>query len=109
MYVLTLAAVLVLVAGTLAALGQIAVTRHRAAAGADLAALAAAGRALQGASPACAVAQDVAQAQGARLISCRMLGETSDVVVEVRPHGRLGLLAAARARARAGPAGAVPS
>lgn len=102
--VLGLCAVLSAVAVLLTALGSVAVARHRAAAAADLAALAAASAVLEGAPEACARAQVVAIAQGARLASCALTGAVADVVVEVGPPGRLGALGTARVRARAGPA-----
>ncbi len=102
--VLGLCAVLSAVAVLLTALASVAVARHRAAAAADLAALAAAGAVLEGEPAACARAGQVASAQGGRLVSCALTGELADVVVEVRPPGRLGELGTARVRARAGPA-----
>jgi secretion/DNA translocation related TadE-like protein len=102
--VLSLASVLVLLSAVTAALGAVAVTRHRAASAADLAALAAADRALDGVGQACAAAARVTLAVAAELESCRLRGEVAEVVVAVRPPGRLGELGRARARARAGPA-----
>ena len=102
--VLGLAMVLGVVALLCGALGAVAVTRHRAAAAADLSALAAAAQALSGPAASCAAAQEVAELHAARLISCALVGDVVDVVVEVRPGGRLGELGAARVRARAGPA-----
>ena len=96
---LVLISVTVLVAG----LGAVAVTRHRAATAADLAALAAAGHALEGTVTACAAAGRVAEAQGAAVVDCRFDGSDALVEVTVRPPGRLGALGAARAWARAGP------
>ena len=93
--------VLVSLAVVVTALGAVAVARHRAAASADLAALAAAVHVLDGG--ACGAARVVAQAQGAELEACRVDGLDVEVVVSVRPPGRLGELGAARARARAGP------
>lgn len=93
-------AVLCVVFGVVLAMGQAAVARHRAAAGADLAALAAADHWTEGASEACARADRVAAAQGARLVRCAMVGETSDLTVAA---GR-GLFGA-EVRSRAGPPG----
>ncbi|MFI1360839.1 Rv3654c family TadE-like protein [Streptomyces sp. NPDC020898] len=93
-------AVLCVVFGIVLAAGQAGVARHRAAAGADLAALAAADHWTQGASAACARADRVASAQGTRLVRCAMVGETSDLTVTA---GR-GLFAA-EVRSRAGPPG----
>jgi secretion/DNA translocation related TadE-like protein len=87
-----------------AALGAAVLARHRAAAAADLAALAAADRSVGRASgPACATAARVAVTNDALLVGCRVAADGS-VLVEVRvelppPWGRLGT---ASARARAG-------
>ncbi|MDQ0992209.1 secretion/DNA translocation related TadE-like protein [Streptomyces sp. V3I7] len=96
-------AVLCVVFGIVLALGQAVVTRHRAAAGADLAALAAADHWSEGTGAACARAGGAARAQGTRLVRCVIVGEVSDVTAAA---GR-GPFAAA-VRARAGPAGPVP-
>ncbi|MDX2679256.1 Rv3654c family TadE-like protein [Streptomyces soliscabiei] len=96
-------AVLCVVFGAVLALGQAVVARHRAAGGADLAALAAADHWPDGVEQACARADRVARAQGARLVRCAVVGEISDVTAA---SGR-GLFAA-EVRARAGPADAVP-
>ncbi|CAL9484130.1 Rv3654c family TadE-like protein [Streptomyces radiopugnans] len=84
-------------------LGQAVVTRHRAGAAADAAALAAADHALRGAEEACAAARRVAAAQGARVVRCRVREEIADLTVRVRagPYS-------AGVRARAGPAAAAP-
>lgn len=94
--------VLVCVTALLAALGAVAVARHRAASAADLAALAAAQHAAEGSGPACRAAQLVAQAQGAQLISCQLDGTQVLLQVRVTPSGRLGELGSALATARAG-------
>ncbi|MER5749099.1 Rv3654c family TadE-like protein [Streptomyces sp. NPDC002088] len=96
-------AVLCVVFGVVLALGQAVVVRHRAAGGADLAALAAADHWAEGGAAACARADRVARAQGARLVRCAILGETSDVSAA---SGRGPF--AAEVRARAGPAGPDP-
>jgi secretion/DNA translocation related TadE-like protein len=95
------AAVLCLVFAAVLALGQVAGARQRAAGAADLAALAAADRALAGPEAACGLARRVAEAQGARLTRCHLGGEIADLTAEARagPY-------AVRARARAGPSGA---
>lgn len=85
--------------------GAAVVARHRATAAADLAALAAAGRAVTADPDACAVAADVAAANAAELTGCTV---GVDAVVEISVSvpvrfGPLGLLAAT-GRARAGPA-----
>ncbi|WP_338017815.1 Rv3654c family TadE-like protein, partial [Streptomyces adustus] len=72
-------AVLCVVFGVVLALGQAVVTRHRAAGGADLAALAAADLAAEGGAAACAREERVARAQGTRLVRCAVLGEVADV------------------------------
>jgi secretion/DNA translocation related TadE-like protein len=95
--------VLVCVAALLASLGAVAVARHRAASAADLAALAGAQHALEGAGPSCDAARQVAEAQGARLATCELHGAEVVVEVSVRPAGRIGQLGLATARARAGP------
>ncbi|MGY3203166.1 secretion/DNA translocation related TadE-like protein [Streptomyces sp. TE5632] len=96
-------AVLCVVFGVVLALGQAAVVRHRAAGGADLAALAAADRWMDGEAAACARADRVARAQHTRLVRCAVDGEVSDVSVA---SGREPF--AAEVRARAGPAGPPP-
>ncbi|MFJ8903201.1 MULTISPECIES: Rv3654c family TadE-like protein [unclassified Streptomyces] len=93
-------AVLCVVFGVVLALGHAVVVRHRAAGGADLAALAAADHWVQGAAAACARADRVARAQDARLVRCAMTGEVSDVSVA---SGRGPFTV--EVRARAGPAG----
>ena len=102
--VLALTGVLLLVAMVLATLAAVAVTRHRAASAADLAALAAADRALAGEQVACAAAARAATAAGAVLRLCRVTGEEADVVTAVRPPAALGRLGEAHGVARAGPA-----
>lgn len=78
--------------------------RHVAAAAADLSALAAAGRSVDGPDAACATAVDVAARNGAGLTRCRLDGW--DALVETRTQwsGLLPVHAPATARARAGPA-----
>ena len=108
MLVLSLAVLLSFLAASLVAVGAVAVARHRATTGADLSALAAAARALEGSAAACGRAAELAAAQDARLVDCTLAGDVAEVLVEVRPAGWLGSLGAARARARAGPAELVP-
>ncbi|MET8896760.1 Rv3654c family TadE-like protein [Streptomyces albogriseolus] len=93
-------AVLCVVFGVVLALGHAVVVRHRAAGGADLAALAAADHWTRGAAQACERADRVARAQDARLVRCVMTGEVSDVSV-ASGAGPF----TAEVRARAGPAG----
>ncbi|MFH8450891.1 Rv3654c family TadE-like protein [Streptomyces fungicidicus] len=95
-------AVLCVVFGVVLALGHAVVVRHRAAGGADLAALAAADHWPEGGTEACARADRVARAQNARLVRCVLTGEVSDVSVE---SGRGPFTV--EIRARAGPAGPV--
>ncbi|MGW4624579.1 Rv3654c family TadE-like protein [Streptomyces rubiginosohelvolus] len=61
------------------ALGQAVAARHRAGGAADLAALAAADRALEGAEAACEAARRVALAQDAAIVRCAVQGEVADV------------------------------
>ncbi|MEV8547883.1 Rv3654c family TadE-like protein [Streptomyces sp. NPDC051572] len=96
-------AVMCVVFGVVLALGQAVVARHRAAGGADLAALAAADHWTEGGTGACARAERVARAQGTRIVRCAVVGETSDVTASA---GRGPF--AAEVRSRAGPAGPVP-
>lgn len=105
MHVLALCTVLVLLSVVLVAVGSAAVTRHRAGGAADSAALAAAARTLSGTAEACRAAETVTAWSSARLLSCQVVADRADVVVEVRPSGWLGRFGSARGRARAGPAG----
>lgn len=86
------------------ALGQVVVARHRAGGAADLAALAAADRALEGAAAACEAARQVAGAQGAEVVRCAVQGEIADVAARVRlgPY-------TPEVRSRAGPATTAPA
>ena len=102
--VLALSCVLVLLALVLVALGVVAISRHRAASAADLGALAAARRVVQGEAAACAGAGRVVSAAGATMLTCRVEGTTALVSVRVVPEGPLGRLGGAHARAAAGPA-----
>ncbi|MEV8126829.1 Rv3654c family TadE-like protein [Streptomyces sp. NPDC085944] len=96
-------AVLCLVFGVVLALGQAVVARHRAAGGADLAALAAADRWAGGGAAACDGAERVARAQGVRLVRCALTGQVSDVTA-ASGTGPF----TAEVRARAGPASPMP-
>ncbi|MFJ8882583.1 Rv3654c family TadE-like protein [Streptomyces sp. NPDC102402] len=80
------------------ALGQAVAARHRAGGAADLAALAAADRALRGEETACRAADEVAAAQGAQIVRCWVRGEIADVTARARfgPY-------APEVRSRAGP------
>ncbi|CCK28498.1 putative secreted protein [Streptomyces davaonensis JCM 4913] len=97
-------AVLCVVFGVVLALGQAVVARHRAAGGADLAALAAADHWAQGGEAACARAEGVARAQGTRLVRCVLVGDVSDVTAAAG-QGPF----AAEVRARAGPPAGLPA
>lgn len=96
-------AVLITVTGGMAGVGAAVLTRHRAQAAADLAALAAAGRLADGIQSACAQAGSVAGAMGAAVARCELDG--LDVVVAVEAPVGFGrwTLGPARAAARAGP------
>ncbi|CAL9301602.1 hypothetical protein SUDANB180_04245 [Streptomyces sp. enrichment culture] len=96
-------ALLCAVFGAVLCYGQAVAVRHRAAGGADLAALAAADHWAEGATAACARAERLAAAQGVRLVRCAIVGDTSDVTAAVG-KGPF----AAEVRARAGPPGPVP-
>jgi secretion/DNA translocation related TadE-like protein len=97
--VLALCGVLTAAGGLVAVLGEIAVARHQAAAAADLAALAAAGRAREGPEVVCWVARAVAARNHAAVMSCAVDGLDVQVMVAVEA-GRWGVV---RSRARAGP------
>lgn len=92
---------LLLILGLTAHLGAATLARHRAAAAADLGALAGAAKALQGAEAACQRARQVVQANGAQTTSCRIDG--LDVLVETSARVWVGWAATATGRARAGP------
>ncbi|WP_037864298.1 Rv3654c family TadE-like protein [Streptomyces sp. NRRL S-237] len=77
------ATVLGAVFGGVLLLGQAVVARHRAAAAADLAALAAAATWAHGPETACATARRVARAQGAALGGCLLRGEVAEITAEV--------------------------
>ncbi|WP_435834932.1 Rv3654c family TadE-like protein [Streptomyces antibioticus] len=101
---LAVIAVLCVVFGALLAYGQAVVIRHRAAGGADLAALAAADHWADGERDACARAGRVARAQGVRLVRCMVVGEITDVTA-ASGQGPF----RAEARARAGPPEPAPA
>lgn len=107
--VLTLATLVALLGATASALAAVAVARQRAAAVADLAALAAAQHALEGQATACGWASRTAAADGGTIVRCTLDGDVAEVVAQVRPPGRLGQLGAATSRARAGPADLLPA
>jgi secretion/DNA translocation related TadE-like protein len=103
-WVLALSGVLVALAAAALLVGSAVVTRHRAEAAADLAALAAAGDAASGSAAPCAAASSVAVANGAVLEACTVLpGAVVQIRVGVRmAMGPLGVRWA-RTSARAGP------
>ncbi|MET9799505.1 Rv3654c family TadE-like protein [Streptomyces sp. NPDC006368] len=84
-------------------LGQVVAARHMAGGAADLAALAAADRALWGKDHACDAAAMVARAQRAEVVRCTVRGEIADVTARARfgPY-------VPEVRSRAGPPGALP-
>ena len=88
-------------------LGAALVSRHRASAVADLAALAAADAVLAGRPSPCLAAARIGRAQDGRVVECRVVGDVVEVVAEVPVGELLAFLPPARARARAGAAGAV--
>jgi secretion/DNA translocation related TadE-like protein len=85
-------------------IGSAAVTRHRAASAADLAALAAASHAASGQEQACARARWVTDQMRVRLTGCRLRGWDAAVEVAARPPDLLVGFGEATAHARAGPA-----
>ena len=103
-WVVALAGVLAVIGVAAVLVGTAVVGRHRATTAADLAALAAAERAVRGDAGACAVAGEVAAANGAGLTACTV-GDGAVVEVAVAVPVRLGPLGVSRAgaRARAGP------
>jgi secretion/DNA translocation related TadE-like protein len=82
--------------------------RHRAEAGADLAALAAASQVEVGAGQPCAAARRVARHMAVRLRTCRRAGADAITEVALTPGGLLAPFGTARAYARAGPVGELP-
>jgi secretion/DNA translocation related TadE-like protein len=105
-WVLALAGVLAVVGAAAVLVGAAVAARHRAGSAADLAALAAAGRAVVGDPDACAAATRVARGNGARLVTCTIeqgavVAVTVAVPVRLGPVGRY----EATGRARAGPVG----
>ncbi|MER5486344.1 Rv3654c family TadE-like protein [Streptomyces sp. NPDC002812] len=90
--------VLMAVFGGVLLLGQAVVSRHRAAAAADLAALAAAASWAHGPEAACATAVRVAVAQGVQITGCVVTGEVAEVTART-PTGPF----RPELRSRAGP------
>jgi secretion/DNA translocation related TadE-like protein len=83
----------------------VVVTRHRAQSAADLAALAAASKAVAGEDRACDAARWVAEQMEVALRSCRLSGWDALVEVVEPPPVELVPFGSAAARARAGPIG----
>ncbi|MFC9733047.1 Rv3654c family TadE-like protein [Streptomyces roseolus] len=98
------ACALCVVFGAVLVLGQAVAARHRAGGAADLAALAAADRALRGEPEACAAARRIATAQGAELLHCRLTGAEAEVTARASAGPW-----SPTVRARAGPAEPGPS
>ncbi|MEU5939497.1 Rv3654c family TadE-like protein [Micromonospora sp. NPDC047548] len=86
-----------------AAIGTARTARHQARVGADFAALAGAGRALDGDGVACATAAELARANRARLTGCLLDGLDVLVTVEVPVTPLPGFRRVATATSRAGP------
>ncbi|WP_084516533.1 Rv3654c family TadE-like protein [Microtetraspora niveoalba] len=82
-WMVTLMAVVWLVALVVLQMGAVRVARHRAQSAADLSALAAAARALSGPEGACERARAVAIANGARIDSCDLLDGVVSVYASV--------------------------
>jgi secretion/DNA translocation related TadE-like protein len=99
---LSLAMVFLAVAGAVATLGAVSVTRHQAEATADVVALAAAGHAWEGQDAACRAARRLSDQHHASLLECRLDGLDAYVVVGVRAPGRLSSLGLVHGRARGG-------
>jgi secretion/DNA translocation related TadE-like protein len=97
-----LSVVMVLLSGVLW-FATAVVVRHQAESAADLAALAAASRAVAGERHACDEARWVAEQMGVELLSCRLSGWDALVEVVAEPPGVLDQFSHATARARAGP------
>ncbi|MGW5667462.1 Rv3654c family TadE-like protein [Micromonospora sp. NPDC003776] len=86
-----------------AALGSARVARQQARAAADFGALAGAGRALDGEALACGRAGEFVEADGGRLVACRLEGLDVLVTAEVTVSPLPWLIRAAAVTSRAGP------
>ncbi|TCB92784.1 helicase [Micromonospora zingiberis] len=86
-----------------AEVGAARMARQQARVAADFGALAGAGRALQEESAACARADEIVVANGARLVRCRLDGLDVLVTAEVAVDSLPGITRRATATARAGP------
>lgn len=108
MLAVAMIAVLIFIGSAVTVLAVARTARHEAETAADLAALAGAVDVMTLAADPCGSAAAVAQANGALLTSCQVVGEEVRVVVS-RPVSFGGLaLGTASARARAGPVDAAP-
>ena len=96
-------AAMLLTVGLVVAIGAAAITRHRASAAADLAALAAAAHAIEGEGSACARAGWVADQMQAHMVVCRLRGWDAEVEITARPPDLVLGFGSATAHARAGP------
>ncbi|OZM73405.1 helicase [Amycolatopsis antarctica] len=96
-------AALLVVTAAMFWLGAAVLARHRATWAADLAALAAAGRADLGVTEACARATAISDRMGARIRDCTLREWDALIRVEVDLPGPLAGLGPATGRARAGP------
>jgi secretion/DNA translocation related TadE-like protein len=85
-------------------IGGAVLTRHRVAAAADLAALAAAGQLAAGSDHACERARQVAERMSVTTTACRVVEREAYVSVTARPPGWAALSGTANVHARAGPA-----
>jgi secretion/DNA translocation related TadE-like protein len=99
-YVLAVAVALMTLTVVVAGFAGLVAARHRAAAAADLAALAAA----SAPTDRCVVAATTARHNGARVTECAEQGSDVFVAVSIVARAPLGLRPVVRARARAGPA-----
>jgi secretion/DNA translocation related TadE-like protein len=102
-FVLAIGLVLVAAGVAGAAVGAVRVGRHQARTAADLGALAGAARAVEGPAAACERARELAFANQARLLSCRLDGLEIVIAVQVTVTPLPGLTRYASAAARAGP------
>jgi secretion/DNA translocation related TadE-like protein len=102
-WVLAAGLLTVLVALAASTVGSAIVARHGAQGAAGLAALAGAARAVEGESVACARAGQVAGANHAHLVACRLEGWDLVVTTRVVPGGPAAVAGTASASARAGP------
>jgi secretion/DNA translocation related TadE-like protein len=100
----TLAGLLVVVTVLASAMGRLLVDQRRAAAAADLAALAAASAVQLGGHP-CEAARTSAESNGARLVRCEVDGERALVESRLTSPTLLGRVVQVRATAHAGPVG----